>query len=80
MSKEYQELITAVSNQIASAFSEKETNLVGRALSIDGDLSEITRQIGMETTKIVPESTLGQCADKKNRRRITCSQKFDYLF
>lgn len=66
MSKEYQGLITDVSNQIASAFLEKETNLVGRALLIDGDLAEITRQIGMETTKIVSESTLGQCAEKKN--------------
>lgn len=61
-------MISKVSNQIAGAFLEKEKNLVGRALLIDGDIAEITRQISAETTGIVLRSTLEQCTDKKKQK------------
>jgi len=68
MNKEYQDVIRNVSNQIADTFLRKETNLVGRALLSDGDIAEITRQIGSETTGIVLRSIPEQCAYKKNRK------------
>lgn len=68
MNKEYQDVIRNVSNQIADTFLRKETNLVSRALLSDGDIAEITRQIGSETTEIVLRSIPEQCAYKKNRK------------
>ena len=68
MNNEYQDIISKVSKQIAGVFLEKEKNLVGRALLIDGDIAEITRQISAETTEIVIRSTLEQCTDKKKRK------------
>lgn len=68
MNNEYQDIISHVSKQLSGAFLEKEKNLVGRALLIDGDIAEITRQISAETTEIVIRSTLEQCTDKKKRK------------
>jgi hypothetical protein len=68
MNREYQDVIRNVSNQIAGTFLEKETELVGRALLLDADIAEITRQIGSETTEIVLRSILEQCTYKKNRK------------
>jgi len=55
MKKEYQELMTTVSQQVAQTFLHHEDNLAARALLVDADIAEITRQIGLETTKIVVE-------------------------
>ncbi len=55
MKKEYQEIITAVSQQIAKTFVQHEDNLAARATLLDADIAEITRHIGVETTKLVVE-------------------------
>ncbi len=55
MDKDYQEIITKVSKQVAKTFLHQEDNLAARATLLDADIAEITRQIGLETTKIVIE-------------------------
>lgn len=68
MNKKYQGLVRRVSSQIADEFSAGENNLENRALLVDADIAEITRQIGLETTERVIGNTVGKCSDKKNRK------------
>ncbi len=68
MDKErYQEIILSVSSQIAQEFLIKETNLVQRSSFLDADIAEITRGIGLETTRIVYEQLERQITSKKKR-------------
>lgn len=66
----YQEVIKSVSGQIAREFLRNETNLEHRALLLDADIAEITRQIGLETTKIVIGDTLDRLTEKKKLRGL----------
>lgn len=66
MNKKYQDSVMRVSSQIADEFSACENNLENRALPVDADIAEITRQIGSETTERVIGNTVGKCSDKKN--------------
>jgi hypothetical protein len=69
MDKErYQEIILSVSSQIAQEFLIKETNLVQRSSFLDADIAEITRGIGLETTRIVYEQLEKQITSKKKER------------
>ncbi len=69
MDKEcYQEIIQSVSSQIAQEFFDKETNLVQRSSFLDADIAEITRGIGLETTRIVYEKLERQITSKKKQR------------
>jgi hypothetical protein len=68
MNHDYQELITTVSEQIAQEFLDHEPNLAQRALLLDADIAEITRAIGLETTKIVLEHFRDQLVKKTNRK------------
>lgn len=58
--KNYEELISQISQEIAERFVSQEDNLSQRALFVDADISELTRQIGLETTKRVYEKVLNQ--------------------
>ncbi len=64
----YQEIILSVSSQIAQEFLNKETNLVQRSNFLDADIAEITRGIGLETTRIVYEQLERQITSKKKER------------
>ncbi len=64
----YQEIILSVSSQIAQEFLNKETNLVQRSSFLDADIAEITRGIGLETTRIVYEQLEKQITSKKKER------------
>lgn len=68
MKNEYQELVTTVSQQVAKAFLRNEDNLAARATLLDADISEITRQIGRETTKLVVEQVRDDLVKKTTRR------------
>lgn len=68
MDWDYQEIISKVSGQVAEKFLEKEKDIAERAVLIDADISEITRQIGLETTRIVLENTRDGFV-KKNKRK-----------
>ncbi len=64
----YQKIIDTVSAQIAKAFLDKETNIVKRARFLDGDIAEITRQVGLETTKKIYEESAKELINKKKRK------------
>ncbi len=68
MDKDYQELITKVSKQVAKTFLQHEDNLATRATLLDADIAKITRQIGLETTKIVIEHVRDGLVKKNNRK------------
>lgn len=68
MNKDYQTIITKVSQQIAKTFLQHEENLAARATLVDTDISEITRQIGLETTKIIFEHVRNDLVKKTTRR------------
>jgi hypothetical protein len=68
MDQDYQELITTVSSQIAQLFLTKEANIAQRALLVDADIAEITRQIGLETTTRVLKQTCEQLVKKTNQK------------
>ena len=68
VSNPYQEIVRSVSALIAGEFLKNETWPEKRALLLDDDISEITRQVGLETTKIVIEETLVKLTEKKKRK------------
>lgn len=53
MKPEYQELVRLVSRQVAQVFLEHETDLARRAPLLDAEINEISRHIGLETTRLV---------------------------
>jgi len=73
MNKDDQTIITKVSQQIAKTFLHHEENLAARATLVDADISEITRQIGLETTKIVVEHVRADLV-KKNNTTVSSSK------
>lgn len=70
MKEKYQEMIKDVSIRLAEAVLNNEPDLAKRALLLDGDISEITRQIGAESTKIILEKTVEQCSDEKKKKGL----------
>jgi len=68
MNKKYQDVISMVSSQLADEFLMRENDLEKRALLLDSDIAEITRQIGCGTARKVLGSITDKCADKKNRK------------
>lgn len=73
MNTDYQELIAAVSTEVAKTFLANEDNLAARATRLDADIAEITRQIGVETTKKVLEQVRDDLV-KKNRKTALSSK------
>lgn len=66
MQEDYQEMITNVSKQVAKTFLQHEDNLAARATLLDADIAELTRQIGLESTKIVVEQVRDELVKKNN--------------
>jgi len=71
MKNDYQNMITEVSQQIANTFLQHEENLAARAGLVDADIAEITRQIGLETTKIVFEQVRDDLVKKNNTKDLS---------
>ena len=61
----YQEIIAEVSKKLAEKFSSTEKNLAARATTIDSDILEIVKDIGLQTTKKVLENTRDEIVVKK---------------
>ena len=66
----YQEIIDEVSRKISDKIIAEEKNLVQRAIFIDKDISEIVREIGLETTKTVLENTRDKIILKKKKKKV----------
>lgn len=64
----YQEIISEVSKKLAKKINSEETNLAQRATLIDGDIAEIVKDIGLETTKKVLENTRDKIIEKKTKK------------
>ena len=63
----YQEIIAEVSKKLAEKFSSTEENLTARATTIDSDILEIVKDIGLQTTKKVLENTRDEIIVKKKK-------------
>ncbi len=63
--KNYEALISQVSQEIAERFLSLEGNIAQRAVFVDADIAEITRQIGLETTQHIYEKVLAQEVEQK---------------
>jgi hypothetical protein len=63
----YQEIIAEVSKKLAEKFSSTEKNLAARATTIDSDILEIVKDIGLQTTKKVLENTRDEIIVKKKK-------------
>jgi hypothetical protein len=63
----YQEIIAEVSKKLAEKFSSTEKNLAVRATTIDSDILEIVKDIGLQTTKKVLENTRDEIIVKKKK-------------
>jgi len=66
--KNYEDIIKAISQQVAEEFFSRETDLPGRATLLDQDIAAIVKQIGMEATKIVLEKVRDEVVSKKNSK------------
>lgn len=71
MKTDYQELIAAVSTEVAKTFLANEDNLAARATLLDADIAEITRQIGAETTKKVLEQVCDDLVKKNSTTALS---------
>jgi hypothetical protein len=66
--KDYEDIIRAISEQVAEEFFSRENDLSKRAILLDQDIARIVKQIGLETTKIVLEKIRDELVSKKNSR------------
>jgi S-adenosylmethionine/arginine decarboxylase-like enzyme len=66
--KDYDDIIKAISQQVAEEFFSRENELSKRAILLDQDIARIVKQIGLETTKIVLEKIRDELVSKKNSK------------
>ena len=64
----YKDIIEEVSRKLAEKMGAEETDLVSRSTLIDQDIQEVIQEIGLQTTKIILESTRDKIVLKKNSR------------
>ena len=63
--KDYEEIIRAISQQVAEEFFNRENDLPKRAVLLDQDIAKIVKQIGLEKTKIVLEKIRDELVSKE---------------
>ena len=61
----YQEIISEVSDKIASKIIGEENDLARRATMIDKDVKDIVQEVGLQTTKKILEDTLEKIVSEK---------------
>lgn len=66
--KNYEDMIKAVSRQVAEEFFNHENLLPERAGLLDQDMATIVQQIGLEATTIVLEKIRDDLVSKKNSK------------
>jgi len=64
----YKDIIEEVSRKLAEKMGAEETDLVSRSTSIDQDIQGVVQEIGLQTTKIILESTRDKIVVKKNSK------------
>jgi len=63
----YEGFIRQVSQELAARFISQEDTSAERARFIDADIAELTRHIGLETTKGIYEQMITQQVSQKKR-------------
>ena len=61
------EIIAEVSEKIAGKIMTEEKDLAKRAISIDMDIAEIVREVGLQATKKVLENVRNEIVVKKKK-------------
>ena len=64
----YKDIIEEVSRKLAEKMGAEETDLVSRSTLIDQDIQEVIQEIGLQTTKIILESTRDKIVVKKDSK------------
>ena len=64
----YKDIIEEVSRKLAEKMGSEETDLVSRSTLIDQDIQEVIQEIGLQTTKIILESTRDKIVVKKDSK------------
>ena len=60
----YKDLIAAISDQLAESMCAHESQLAQRASCIDAEVEQLTREIGLQTTRKVLEHTRDRLVKK----------------
>lgn len=65
----YQEIIDEVSKKLSEKIISTENKLPARSILIDSDILEIVRDIRLQTTRNILESTRDELVQKMKRKR-----------
>jgi len=63
--KNYEAFVSHASQELAEKFLSQEASIVQRALFIDADIAEITRQLGLQTAQHIYEQLLTEQVEQK---------------
>jgi hypothetical protein len=61
----YEELVKEISNKLSEKILQEEGDLTGRMKTIDADIADIVREVGLRTSKLVIEKTRDEKVTKK---------------
>lgn len=61
----YEDLVKEISNKLSEKILQEEGDLTGRIKTIDADIAEIVREVGLRTSKQVIEKTRDEKVAKK---------------
>ena len=61
----YEDLVKEISMKLTEKILQEEGDLTGRIKTIDADIAEIVREVGLRTSKLVIEKTRDEKVAKK---------------
>ena len=61
----YEDLVKEISKKLSEKIFQEEGDLTGRIKTIDADIAEIVREVGLRTSKLVIEKTRDEKVAKK---------------
>ena len=61
----YEDLVKEISKKLSEKILQEEGDLSGRIKTIDADIAEIVREVGLRTSKLVIEKTRDEKIAKK---------------
>jgi hypothetical protein len=64
----YEDLVKEISKKLAEKILQEEGDLTGRIKTIDADIAEIVRDVGLGTSKLVIEKTRDEKVERKKPR------------
>jgi len=61
----YEDLVAKISKELAEKILLEEGDLTARARTIDGDIADVVRDVGLRTSKLVLQKTCDEKVAKK---------------